>query len=387
MSNPVWLTGEAIKRLNQDNDQGYTPDVVLQTLLSNLFATHNAVNGLAMQEYTLTGTMTTSEQEFHAVIDSFGGQLIYNEISPKSGKLHIYVHDNFILKIQNASERYGSPGDGIDKWLEVHTNDKAVVEKFRDTFKPILIRKIKKGVVFALASQAGNLKFTAMGVAGAEIIKDNYTEEVQEAYDDIVKDLKTTSPSGRLSIIDGPAGTGKTHLVKALLSDVKGMFVLVSPDTIHELANPNIIPLLIETRQENAKTGEPIIFILEDADAALVPREGGNMGLISSLLNYTDGIFGVLFDLRVIATTNAKKFQIEEALLRAGRLSVQITVDALPVEDANRIYHRLTKDESFSFTEPVKLADVYAKAHGNKMTKDKSKKAPKEPAKLGFGAQ
>ncbi len=384
--NPIWLTGEAIKRLNQDNDQGYTPDVVLQTLISNLFASYNAVNELAMYEYTLAGTMTVPEKEFMEIAESFGGQLVYNELSPKSGKLRIYVHNNFVLKVQNSSDRYGSPGEGGDKWIEVYTSDKDLIDTFIKTFKPLLIRKIKRGVVFALASQGGNLKFTSMGVAGSDLVKDNYTFEVQEAYDEIVKDLKAPTPSGRLSIIDGPAGTGKTHLVKALLSDVKGMFVLVSPDTIHELANPNIVPLLIETRQENAKTGEPIIFILEDADAALVPREGGNMGLISSLLNYTDGIFGALFDLRVIATTNAKKFQIEEALLRAGRLSVQITVDALPKEDANRIYQRLSNDTSFSFTEPVKLADVYAKAHGNKMTKEKSSKLLKEPGKLGFGA-
>ncbi len=385
MNNPVWLNAEAIKRLNQDNDQGYTPDVVLQTLLSNLFATHNAVNELTMWEYTIAGTMTVSEKEFYEIVNSFGGKLLYTEISPKSGKLHIYVNDKFIFKVQNSSDRYGSPGDGLDKWIEVYTNEESLIKEFQKTFKPILIRKIKKGVVFALASQGGSLKFTSMGVAGSELIKDNYTAEVQDAYENIVKDLKATEPSGRLSIVDGPAGTGKTHIVKALLSEVKGMFVLVSPDTIHELANPNIVPLLIETRQENAKTGEPIIFILEDADAALVPREGGNMGLISSLLNYTDGIFGALFDLRVIATTNAKKMHIEEALLRAGRLSVQITVDELPVEDANRIYFRLTSDDSFKFTSPQKLADVYAKAHGNKMTKEKSKKGPKESAKLGFG--
>jgi ATP-dependent Zn protease len=387
MSYPSWLVGEAIKRLNQDNDQGYTPDVVIQTLLSNLFATHSAVNKLKISEFTISGTLTCTEAEFFEKVDSLEGIQVYNEVSPRSGRLRVYVHEHFCLKVQNSSEKYGTPGDGQDKWIEIHTSSDEVLEKVVSLFKPILVRKIKKGSVFALANRGGSLQFTSMGIAGDTLVPENYTQEVQDAYNQIVTDLNSSKPSGRLSIIDGPAGTGKTHLVKALLSEVRGMFILISPETIHELANPSIVPLLISTREDHSKTGEPIIFVLEDADAALVPREGGNMGLISSLLNYTDGIFGALFDLRVIATTNAKKFQIEEALLRAGRLSVQVTVDLLPIEDANKIYRRLSKDEADVFTEPVRLADVYAKAHGFKSTKEKSGKAPKESGKVGFGAR
>jgi hypothetical protein len=54
----------------------------------------------------------------------------------------------------------------------------------------------------------------------------------------------------------------------------------------------------------------PILFIIEDADDCLVPRGSGNVSTISSLLNYTDGIFGSMLDLRIIATTNAEKMEI-----------------------------------------------------------------------------
>ena len=383
--NIKWLNSGAIRRLNTDNDQGYTPDTVIQTTISNLFTTHIVANKGVIHNDIAQGTIADTLDNFNKIIDSFGGKLVFREYTKDSSKLSIFVHNNFVLKMRNSCDGYGSPSDDDkDRWVEIFTDKKELVDKFGKEIAPLLIQKIERGNVFALAATTAGLKFTDMGKAGSELVRDNYTKAVQESYDQIVEDLKSKKPSGRLAILDGPAGSGKTHLVKALLSEIEGMFVLVSAESIHELANPQIVPLLVEHKKQENIGDKPMIFILEDADSALVPRDSGNMGLISSLLNYTDGIFGALFDLRVVATTNAKKFQIEEALLRAGRLSCQVTVDLLPVEDANRIYTRLSEDKKFKFSKPTRLADIYAKANGFKITADKSNKITKDPNKLGF---
>ena len=53
---------------------------------------------------------------------------------------------------------------------------------------------------------------------------------------------------------------------------------------------------------------------MEDADATLATRQIDNVGRLSDLLNMSDGILGEMADLRIIATTNAKSTEIDEAV-------------------------------------------------------------------------
>jgi SpoVK/Ycf46/Vps4 family AAA+-type ATPase len=91
-----------------------------------------------------------------------------------------------------------------------------------------------------------------------------------------------------------------------------------------------------------------------------------NMTVIGDLLNYADGIIGSIIDFRIIATTNAKEVEIEEALMRPGRLSKHVHIGYLSFEEANNIYIRLIDaDENAPRLDSGKytLADVYAAAH------------------------
>jgi ATP-dependent 26S proteasome regulatory subunit len=63
-------------------------------------------------------------------------------------------------------------------------------------------------------------------------------------------------------------------------------------------------------------------------------------------------------DLRIIATTNAKKVQIDEAILRPGRLCVYCSVGHLPAKQAGEVFRRLTGSEQ-EFGEKTTLAEVY----------------------------
>jgi ATP-dependent 26S proteasome regulatory subunit len=111
-------------------------------------------------------------------------------------------------------------------------------------------------------------------------------------------------------------------------------------------------------------TPTPILFIIEDADHCLVPRDDGNISTISSLLNYTDGIFGSMLDLRIIATTNAEHMDFDKALLRPGRLCRHVVVEPLSPEKAQQVYKRLTDGKEVTYTSKKTLAQVYADARG-----------------------
>jgi ATP-dependent 26S proteasome regulatory subunit len=104
------------------------------------------------------------------------------------------------------------------------------------------------------------------------------------------------------------------------------------------------------------------------------------MSTISSLLNYTDGIFGAMMDIRIIATTNADTINFDTALTRPGRLCSHVYIDLLKPERASAVYKRLTKGKEKVYTDPVSLAQIYMDSYEGK---DKYAKTKKQV--VGFG--
>ena len=116
-----------------------------------------------------------------------------------------------------------------------------------------------------------------------------------------------------------------------------------------------------------------MILVLEDADKCLVTMDKNNINSIQSLLNLGDGILGSLLDLRIIATTNAKELDMEEALVRKGRLSRMLEVGPLDLATASGVFKRLLPGKKLPpelSGQPdgfvISLADTYglARDHG-----------------------
>lgn len=255
----------------------------------------------------------------------------------------------------------------VDYWdgeqelrVEVVTTDKEVAERVIDLVRRYVAPPKPEGKVYIIGSSQFGPEFYSLGVASVPLERGNYDDDVMAVYDEIVKDLTTSSPAGRLSIFDGPPGTGKTFLIRALLKSVPdAMFVFVLPNMMDQLASPSLIPLLIRRKQSQITKG-PIVFILEDGDNVLTPRGKENLSLISTLLNMTSGILGSMLDIRAVATTNSPKADIDPALMRKGRLSQHVTVGPLERARAASIYKRLTgKELPRGFVKSPVLADVY----------------------------
>lgn len=140
-----------------------------------------------------------------------------------------------------------------------------------------------------------------------------------------------------------------------------GMFVIISPDMVKELSGPKFLPLLLQYKG-HAKNG-PIILILEDADKCLVKRGEENMPSIQALLNLGDGILGSLLDIRIVATTNANKLEMEEAMMRPGRLSKRIEVSYLSYTEAVNVFNQLVPNVECTLSvKDHSLAEVYEAA-------------------------
>ena len=110
----------------------------------------------------------------------------------------------------------------------------------------------------------------------------------------------------------GPPGTGKTTLIRQLAFDSDRSFIFIPASMISSLADPKLIPLLLDNRNS--------VLVIEDAETALRERDKAfSEATASTLLQLSDGILSDVLDVTVIATFNTSLENVDPAFLRAGR--------------------------------------------------------------------
>lgn len=233
--------------------------------------------------------------------------------------------------------------------------------------------------VYALTQTQGEIGISEVGTAARALEGGNYDPKVMADFNFITEDLQRREPFGRLVIIEGEPGTGKTYFVRGVIEAVlDAVFILVPSHVVEELAGPRMVPMLLKARGL-AGNDKPLVLVIEDADRCLVPRRDKKgdrkvndkqMAAISSLLQLSDGILGQALDLRVVATTNEAVEEIDEALKRPGRISKHIKISTVSAEQAGEIYTRITEGESVEFEGPHTLAQIYAQAFYDQMELD-----------------
>lgn len=141
-------------------------------------------------------------------------------------------------------------------------------------------------------------------------INENYNDDFKKVYDDTVKFLEDRS-SG-LILFYGPAGTGKTHLIRHLVSAVPREYIIVPNSIASRLGDPDMITFVTDHTDS--------VFILEDCEQLLEDRgENPFNNAISTILNMADGLLSDICNIKFICTFNAPVSKIDPALLRKGR--------------------------------------------------------------------
>lgn len=197
----------------------------------------------------------------------------------------------------------------------------------------------------------------------------HYGEEFVPIYNSIIGHLKTPSNKG-IVLFHGKPGCGKTSLIKLMSKHVDKEVIFIPPYLVESISSPDFIPFLLEHPNS--------ILVVEDAERVLLNRdsgEGSSQG-VSSLLNIGDGILADCLNIQVICTFNTSRGNIDEALLRKGRLIAEYEFKELSVEDSNKLLQHLGKDTVAD--KPMRLSDIYG-------ADQKQIKSAEEKSQKGIG--
>ncbi len=216
-----------------------------------------------------------------------------------------------------------------------------------------LIRKNRYGI------ECENVFLEADTVLAAKSFSLHYPEGTDVWHKGFVD--KLVGQKHGLSILEGQPGTGKTSYLRHLMGSLNEThrFYFIAPSNMGILSEPDFIGFWAKERQIHSD--HKLAVILEDADAALMTRATDNRAQVSAILNLSDGMLADFLRLQIICTINCSTSEIDQALIRPGRLLSHRVFERLDPSQAARLAASMGK--ILPHARDYSLAEVFA-GHG-----------------------
>lgn len=299
----------------------------------------------------------------------FDTNKLLNDISNKYGKFACTVYttydfntkeeqiginvclenQNIYARLENdVSESYVLYGHDSFKYLP------DFLEIIQNSYVPPKTECNNMWVVASTPNQGYCLnKFAIKNVTNFDIDK-QYNDDLKRQHEKIAEFITNKDKSG-IVFLHGEKGTGKTTYIRHLINTTKDVkFVFIQPAIFPMFSDPSFTTFLASLHDS--------VIILEDCESVVKSRKSANsqQNSVSTLLNMSDGLLSDGLGIKFICTFNDNLPNIDEALLRKGRLVSKYEFKPLVPEKCEHLLHELYPDDIFVV--PLKgmtLADIY----------------------------
>lgn len=159
----------------------------------------------------------------------------------------------------------------------------------------------------------------------------HYGEEFKNVHDNIrfyLMDFKS-----RFILLHGKPGTGKTNYLRYIVNSSGKRFIYIPNTFLEDMSGPKLTDFLLAYKAA--------VFIVEDAERLLMSRKNNPDSPVNTFLNLTDGFLSDAFKFKFIVTINGDVKQLDEALLRKGRLALAHEFKPLNELQSNKLAKHL----------------------------------------------